>query len=69
MIDELIKKTGKVGRFESLVQMPVKRDPDWPKWSARASIPGKDTQTGIIGTGDTDIEAMEDLLRKLKTIQ
>lgn len=52
----------KVARFESLVHMPDKRDPDWPKWVARATVKGHGTN----GQGDTDIEALKDLLKKIE---
>ncbi len=52
----------KIGRFESLVQLTDKpKDPDWPKWVARATVEGHGTN----GQGDGDVEAMKDLLKKL----
>ena len=57
---EQIQTTG--ARFESLVQMPERRDPDWNyRWFARATLEGR----GVNGTGDTDIGALEDLLNSL----
>ena len=44
--------------MESLVRMPDKRDPDWPKWVARATI----AFTGVCGRGETDTEALGRLL-------
>lgn len=52
----------KVARFESLVHMPEKKDPDWPVYVARATVKGHGTN----GQGDTDIEALKDLLKKLQ---
>ena len=66
--EQVMKEIHAVGRFESLVQMPEKKDPDWPHWVARASIPGLATKTGITGKGDTDVEALQELLKNLKTI-
>lgn len=62
MIDELIKKIEKVGRFESLVQMPEKKDPDWKAWAARGTKNGH----GVSTFGDTPEEALEEVLEKLK---
>jgi len=51
-----------VARFESLVHLPDKpRDPDWPKWVARATVDGHGTD----GRGGTHIEALQDLLKNL----
>jgi hypothetical protein len=48
-----------IARFESLVHLPEK----WgDKWLARAVKDGH----GVNGEGETDLAAMEDLLKKLE---
>jgi hypothetical protein len=59
--EQLKTRIEAVARFESLVQMPSKKDPDWPNWVARATVDGN----SVNGQGDTDLDAMEDLLNKL----
>ena len=62
--EQLREAIEKLGSFQSLVQMPDKpRDPDWPNWVARAT---KDEKS-YIGKGDTDTDALEDLLNNLTT--
>lgn len=60
--DTLKTAIEKVARFESLVHMPDKKDPDWPHYVARATVKGQ----SVNGQGDTDIAALNDLLRKLQ---
>lgn len=60
--ENLKSQIEKVARFESLVHMPEKKDPDWPVYIARATVKGHGTN----GQGDTDIDALRDLLKKLQ---
>lgn len=52
-----------IARFESLVQLPQKADPDWPKWSAAATK--LETGKRVIGNGEDAIEALANLLQEL----
>ena len=45
-------------RFEALVQLPKKRDPDWPWWAATATR----TWQSITCQGATEFEAMGKLV-------
>ena len=59
----LMDKIETIGaRFESLVQLPEKRDPDWPKWSAAATVKG----VRVIGNGDNDLAALSNLFENLQ---
>ena len=60
--EELQGAINKLARFETLVQLPEKRDPCWPKWSAAATK----GFFRVMGKGDTDIEALQNLLDELK---
>lgn len=56
--EKLRKEIEKKARFESLVQLPEKFD---GMWAARATVDGH----GVQGQGQSDYEALEDLVRKL----
>jgi hypothetical protein len=60
--DDLKADIEGLARFESLVQLPEKRDPDWPKWSARATRGEK----SFIGRGDSAAEGLGALLDSLQ---
>jgi hypothetical protein len=61
--EELKAQIEEIARFESLVHLPDKpRDPDWPHWVARATVEGHGTN----GEGETEIEALENLLKNLQ---
>lgn len=50
-----------IGRLESLVQMPEKKDPDWQAWAARGTAGGN----SFSAYGDTDMEALGKLLAQM----
>jgi hypothetical protein len=60
--ENLKSEIEQLARFESLVQMPVRSDPDWPRWTARAT----EHNESFMGKGETDIEALKSLLLSVR---
>jgi hypothetical protein len=60
-IDSALAAIGEIARFECLVQLPAKADPDWPKWSAAATKGEK----RFFAKGETEVEALANLLEEL----
>lgn len=49
-------------RFQALVQMPEKRDPDWPSWAASAN---KWPDRAVTANGADEVQAMGSLLAQI----